>query len=116
MFEEQAGLGRRQVHRLGDQQPLRLDLPPLHPAPQLFVQDPLVKRVLVDDHHAVAGLGDQIAVVDLDRLAPSAPPRRLNPVVARRNSPADRAIEEVAGSPARFAGDCDGHRNRSAVL
>ena len=38
------------------------------PAPQLLVQDPLVQRVLVDDHHPVAGLGDQVAVVDLDRL------------------------------------------------
>ena len=68
LLEQQGRFGRGQVHRLGNQEPLRLDLSACHPAAQLLVQDPLVKCVLVDHDHPIAGRGDQIAVVDLDRL------------------------------------------------
>ena len=68
MLNQDGRLGRGQVHRLGHQQPLRLDTPLRHAAAQFLVEDPLVQRMLIDDHHAVARLGDQIAVVHLDRL------------------------------------------------
>ncbi len=43
---------------------------------QLFIQDSLVKRVLVDHHHPVAGLGDQITVMNLNGLEHAAKPER----------------------------------------
>ena len=53
-----------------DQQPLRFQRAARHAGEQLFVHDPLVQRVLVDDDHAVFALGDEIAVVKLDGGAP----------------------------------------------
>ena len=35
---------------------------------QILEHDPLVQRVLVDDHHPFAGLDDKVAIVHLDRL------------------------------------------------
>ncbi len=66
--EDLVGLDGGQLDRLGDEQALGFDPAALDAALQLLVQDPLVQGVLVDDDHAVVGLGDQVAVVDLDRL------------------------------------------------
>ena len=74
-----AASGADEVDRLGHEQPLRLDAPLLQPGLQLLVQDPLVQGVLVDDDHPVVGLGDEVAVVDLDRLERDAASRDRRP-------------------------------------
>ena len=67
-FSKRGGrLGRAEIDRLGHQQVLRFDRAGRHALPQLLVQDPLVQGVLVDDRHALVGLGDEVAVVDLQR-------------------------------------------------
>ncbi len=48
-----------------DEQSLRLDTPGQHPFAELFVQDALVQRVLVDDLQAVGRFQHEITVVDL---------------------------------------------------
>ena len=55
------------VDRLRDQQPLRFQRPAAEPGEQFLVHDPLVQRVLVDDDQPIVALGDQIAVVQLNR-------------------------------------------------
>ncbi len=57
-------------------------------AAQFFVQDPLVKRVLVDDHHPVAGLGNQITIMNLNGLEQTLDPARE--LAALTGQPFDR--------------------------
>ena len=64
-LERRGRFGRAQVDRLRHQQRLRLERAGQHLLAQLLVQNPLVQRVLIDHHHAVVALGDQIAVVNL---------------------------------------------------
>ena len=52
----------------GTSSPCDSTFPPATRSRELLVKDPLVERMLVDHHHAVAGLGDEIAVVNLDGL------------------------------------------------
>ena len=71
------------------EQSLRLDDAAVHALPQLLVKDAFVERVLVDHDHAVVGLRDQIAVVDLERLGVRPAPRRpcLDSLVRPRPAP-----------------------------
>ena len=61
-------MGRGDVDWLRNQHPLRFQRAAVQPGQQFLIHDPLVQRVLIDDDHAVIALGDQIAVVNLDRV------------------------------------------------
>ena len=49
VFEQQRQLARAEFDRFGNEQPLRLDRPLQNSTAQLFIDDPFVQRVLVDD-------------------------------------------------------------------
>ena len=66
-FEDEGGLFRRQVDRLGDQQPLDFEFAVPDAAAELLEQDALVQRVLVDDEHPVGGFEHEVRVVKLER-------------------------------------------------
>ena len=59
------GLGGVELDDLGDQQRLARDAAGLHLGLHALVDQPLVRGVLVDDDDAVAGLGDDIGLVQL---------------------------------------------------
>src|SRR5258708_19118857 len=50
-----------------DEKPLRFERPALQPGEQLLVHDPLMQRVLIDDHEPIVALRDEVTVVKLDR-------------------------------------------------
>ncbi len=60
-------LRRRRDDHDRNQHPLTLQRAALHASQQLFVQNPFMQRVLVDDLQAVLSLHHQIAVVQLQR-------------------------------------------------
>jgi hypothetical protein len=68
MFNHQGRLGALELDRLGDEQTLRLDSTACNPSPQFLVQNPLMERMLVDYHHAIPSLGDEVTIMDLNRL------------------------------------------------
>ncbi len=72
ILEHGGRLAGGQVDRLGDQQPLAFDRAGEDPLAERLVQDPLMEGVLVDDFEPLVRLGDEIAVVDLQRLRRSA--------------------------------------------
>ncbi len=55
----------RQLHDFGDQQCLCGHPVFGHLAFQLFINQPFMRRVLIDDHHAGCGLCDDVILVDL---------------------------------------------------
>ena len=76
MLEHGRRFGRRQIDRLGHQQPLRLERAGEHLVAELLVQNPLVQRVLVDHFDADVGFDDQVAIVNLQRVRASRGRRR----------------------------------------
>ena len=69
MFEHRCRFGSGEVDRLGHQQPLRFERAGEHFVAELFVEDPLVERVLIDHFEADVGFDDEVAVVNLQRGA-----------------------------------------------
>ncbi len=51
----------------GNQKPLAFERAARDSGEQVLIHDPLVQGVLIDDDQAVVALGDEIAVVKLDR-------------------------------------------------
>src|SRR5204862_1447005 len=68
MFERAGRLVRRQLDRLGDQEPLDFQRAGPKALFQLLEEDPLVQRMLIDDQHAFPRLDDDVGVVKLDRF------------------------------------------------
>ena len=101
--ERRGGFGRTEIDRLGHQQPLRLHRAGQHLLANLLVENPLVQRVLVDDDHPLVALGDQVAIVDLDRGGAQVVGRetvdRLTPTAAIAQRPRWTAIRRVATVP-----------------
>ena len=68
MLQRPRRLLRRQLHRFGDQQPLRFQGTRLQPALELIEQNAFVQGVLVDDEHPFFRLHHQVGVVQLNDL------------------------------------------------
>jgi hypothetical protein len=58
----------RQIHRLRHQQLLRFEHAAQHLFSKLFVQNALVKRVLIDDFYSNIRFDDKIPIVNLERI------------------------------------------------
>ncbi len=63
MFEEQGRVFLRQLDDFGDQEELPRHAPAGQRGFELFVDDPLMGGVLVHDHDAIGGLGDDVGLV-----------------------------------------------------
>ena len=68
LLQDPRSLFRGQVHRFGNEQPLRHQGTGANALLQLLEEDALVQGVLVDDEHALRCFHDQIGIVQLDDL------------------------------------------------
>ena len=67
VFAEDSGFDRTALDRFRDQQHLTFDSALQHAYTQMFVQNPFMQRVLIDDFDSVLGCCDQVTVVNLQR-------------------------------------------------
>ena len=67
ILQQQSRFLRGQFNRFRDEHPLRLDRVVEHSRTQVFVHDPLVQRMLVDQRQPFGSFDDDVGVANLHR-------------------------------------------------
>jgi hypothetical protein len=70
LFQKKGGLHRGQVDRLGDEELLGFDPLACQAVFESLVENTLVQRVLIDQHHPFISLDHQVRIVKLNRPDP----------------------------------------------